>query len=87
MDRAYLAWTPEEDAQLLAELWNGQSSTEIAKTHQRTKGAISSRQNRIAINFYKNGFTVEEISGICKMTTRRIIYHLEKNRISGDERV
>lgn len=44
---AYAKWTPDEDARLLAEISNGATIAEIAKSHLRRSNAIRSRIVRL----------------------------------------
>ena len=48
--RAYEAWTDEEDEELRAEIQRGASREDIAKSHQRRRGAITSRINKLGLD-------------------------------------
>ena len=48
--RAYEAWTDEEDEELRAEIKRGASREDIAKSHQRRLGAITSRINKLGLD-------------------------------------
>jgi len=47
--RAYEPWPPDEDMQLRKEFSDGMAQEEIAKIHQRRKGAISSRLKKLEL--------------------------------------
>jgi hypothetical protein len=40
-------WTPEEDNMLIEAYRNGATSTDLAKTHNRSRGAITSRLSKL----------------------------------------
>lgn len=61
------AWTNEEERRLLNELAQGDRLDAIAISHNRTQGAISSRQRHMAADFYRNGVSLGEIAARCRM--------------------
>ena len=48
-DKAGKPWSKEEEAQLIAEYQEGISANEIAKLHNRRKGAIAARLVRLGL--------------------------------------
>ena len=45
--RAYEKWSPEEDQLLIKEFYEGLSSSDIVKRHQRKPGAIHARLKKL----------------------------------------
>jgi hypothetical protein len=77
-------WTPAEEAQLLVELTNGVKLDEIAISHRRTRGAITSRQRHIAVNFYKDGISTSEICTRCRLTQRCVTNALQRRGLLNE---
>jgi hypothetical protein len=72
-------WSIEEETRLLDELASGITNLEIAISHGRTSGAISSRSRHIAADFYRDGMSMDEIMKRCRMTKQGLIMTL-RNR-------
>jgi hypothetical protein len=70
-------WTPEEETCLLNELASDMTILEISNLHGRTKGAISSRSRRIAMGFYRDGMSMEEIMKQCRLTKQGLVKTLQ----------
>jgi hypothetical protein len=78
-------WTPDEEARLLEELSAGMKLDEISVSHNRTQGAILSRQRKMATNFYLNGMNINEISLKCRLTTKAIELTLNRRNIDSND--
>lgn len=76
---SYTPWTIDEDVQLLEELDNGVKLAEIAISHHRSEGAITSRCRHIAAELYRKGATVNELVRLCRLTERGVVLVL-RNR-------
>jgi hypothetical protein len=72
-------WTPEEETCLLHEFTTEAKIEEIAVSHGRTNGAITSRARHIAANFYRDGMSVDEIMKRCRLTKQGLMLTL-RNR-------
>jgi hypothetical protein len=72
-------WIPEEDTCLLHEFTTESKIKEIAVSHGRTIGAITSRARHIAAEFYRDGMSMDEIMNRCRMTKQGLIMTL-RNR-------
>jgi hypothetical protein len=75
-------WSPAEEAQLLNELANGVKVDDIALSHRRTRGAITSRQRHMAANFYKDGISIGEICALCRMTPSAVTRALQRRGLT-----
>jgi hypothetical protein len=75
-------WTLAEEADLREELANGVKVDEIALSHRRTCGAITSRQRHMAVNFYRVGFSISEICAKCRMTPRAVTTTLQRRGLT-----
>ena len=75
-------WTLAEEADLREELANGMKVDEIALSHRRTCAAITSRQRHMAVNFYKVGFSIDEICAKCRMTPRAVTTTLQRRGLT-----
>jgi hypothetical protein len=79
-------WTPEEDALLLRELDTITKIEEIAISHGRTNGAVSSRSRRIASGFYCDGMSMDEIMKRCRLTKQGLIKTLQRRGLLKNEK-
>ena len=72
-------WSPEEQNLLLHEFTTEAKIEEIAVSHGRTNGAITSRARHIAAQFYRDGMSMDEIMKQCRLTRQSLIMTL-RNR-------
>jgi hypothetical protein len=79
-------WTPEEDALLLRELATTTKIEEIAISHGRTNGAVSSRSRRIASVFYCDGMSMDEIMKRCRLMKQVLIKTLQRRGLLKNEK-
>jgi hypothetical protein len=79
-------WTPEEDELLLRELATITKIEEIAISHGRTNGAVSSRSRRIASGFYCDGMSMDEIMKRCRLTKQGLIKTLQRRGLLKNEK-
>ena len=73
-------WTDEEEALLLAELYNNIDVGTIAQKHNRTIGGIESRRREIAYKMYLNKMSTEEIIKKTKLDYDSIKQTIEKRQ-------
>lgn len=73
-------WTDDEDKQLIKEISEDKSISEIAKIHQRMTGGIESRIRHLAAKFSNEGKPVEEIKDILNISIESINYAVEKRK-------
>ena len=72
-------WSSEEQKLLLHEFTTEAKIEEIAVSHGRTNGAITSRARHIAAGFYRDGMSMDEIMKQCRLTRQSLILTL-RNR-------
>ena len=60
-------WTEEEEQQLLDEIQDGVSKTEMSKRHERSIGSIRSKIVKMAIRMYNSKFWLHLIIDCMKM--------------------
>jgi predicted glycoside hydrolase/deacetylase ChbG (UPF0249 family) len=72
-------WDDEEEKVLLSELEKKIDIEMIAQNHKRTIGGIRSRIKSIAYNFYKDGFSKEEIMNKTKLNIKELNETIEQN--------
>jgi len=72
-------WSSEEEKVLLQEFTTDSKIEEIAVSHGRTNGAITSRARHIAAQFYRDGMSMDEIMKRCRLTRQSLIMTL-RNR-------
>ena len=73
-------WTDEEEALLLAELYNNIDVGTIAQKHNRTIGGIESRRREIAYKMYLHKMSTEEIIKKTKLDYDSIKQTIEKRQ-------
>jgi len=73
-------WTDEEEALLIAELYNNIDVGTIAQKHNRTIGGIESRRREIAYKMYVNKMSTEEIIKKTKLDYDSIKQTIEKRQ-------
>ena len=72
-------WTTKEENELFSELANENSIEQIAVNHNRTYGAIKSRQRHLAAMLFQDGkMSIEEITDKCRMTKKQVMTALER---------
>ena len=74
-------WLEFEEDALLFELQNNLTIDEIAYKHRRTKGAINSRRNQIALMMYENYSTIDEIINTTKLSKKNFDLILKHKKI------
>ena len=74
-------WLEFEDDALLFELQNNLTIDEIAYKHRRTKGAINSRRNQIALMMYENYSTIDEIINTTKLSKKNFDLILKHKKV------
>ena len=74
-------WLEFEDDALLFELQNNLTIDEIAYKHRRTKNAINSRRNQIALKMYENYSTIDEIINTTKLSKEKIDLILKHKKV------
>lgn len=79
-------WTNAEDELLLSELATSTKIDEIAVSHGRTNGAVSSRSRRIAAGFYRDGMSVDEIMKRCRLTKQGLTKTLQNRGLLKNEK-
>ena len=72
-------WDEEEERILLSELEEKLEIEMIAQNHKRTIGGIRSRIKSISYNFYKDGFSKEEIMKKTKINIKELNETIEQN--------
>ena len=72
-------WSSEEEKVLLQEFTTDAKTEEIAVSHGRTNGAITSRARHLAAGFYRDGISMDEIMKRCRLTRQGLILTL-RNR-------
>jgi hypothetical protein len=72
-------WSSEEEKLLLHEFTTDAKTEEIAVSHGRTNGAITSRARHLAAGFYRDGISMDEIMKRCRLTRQGLILTL-RNR-------
>ncbi len=82
---SYTPWTIDEDVQLLEELDNGVKLAEIAISHHRSEGAITSRCRHIATELYQKGATINELMRLCRLTERGVVLALRNRGLMDTE--
>jgi hypothetical protein len=79
-------WSIEEETRLLDELASGITNLEIAISHGRTSGAISSRSRHIAADFYRDGMSMDEIMKRCRLTKQGLMMTLRNRGLLKNEK-
>jgi len=75
------AWTRSEENKLIDELAAGMKLDEISLSHDRTQGAIRSRQRLMATNFYINGMKLNEIAIKCRLPESQVEATLMRRKL------
>lgn len=76
-------WTEEEEQQLLDEIQDGVSKTEMSKRHERSIGSIRSKIVKMAIRMYNSKLPLAEIASKTKLSEEVIVQ--KANRRPGDK--
>lgn len=76
-------WLPEEESQLLVELENGHSISDIASIHDRTYGGITSRMREIACKMLGENISIQDVMKKTTLTEAQINDAMEKKRYSS----
>lgn len=76
-------WTEEEEQQLLDEIQDGISKTEMSKRHERSIGSIRSKIVKMAIRMYNSKLPLAEIASKTKLSEEVIVQ--KANRRPGDK--
>jgi hypothetical protein len=79
-------WTPEEEICLLNELASGMTILEISNLHGRAVGGISARRCHIAVRFYRDGMSMDEIMKRCRMTILGLMMTLRNRGLLKTEK-
>jgi len=74
-------WLEFEDDALLFELQNNLTIDEIAYKHRRTKNAINSRRNQIALKMHENYSTIDEIINTTKLSKTKFDLILKHKKV------
>ena len=73
------SWTTKEENEMLQELAEKIGATQIALNHNRTEGAIRSRQRHLAAQLFQGGkLTIEEIMDKCLMNKKQVMRALDR---------
>lgn len=75
----YKIWNNDEEQLLLRNIQNNLSIDEIAKLHERTKGAIKARLKKIAINLYNKNESIDKIQIITGLSKSDILDTIKRN--------
>jgi hypothetical protein len=77
------SWTTKEENEMLRELSEKVCTTQIALNHNRTEGAIRSRQRHLAAQLFQGGnMNIEEIMVKCRMNKKQVLRALERRDIT-----
>jgi len=79
-------WTPEEETLLLHEFTTEAKIEEIAVSHGRTNGSITSRARHIAAEFYRDGMSMDEIMKRCRLTNQGLVMTLRNRGLLKTEK-
>lgn len=71
-------WSKQEIEELLGEIEDEITIPNIAKSHERTIGAIKSKLGSIAVNMYFNKYLIEEISVTTGLSEDEIIKEIKR---------
>lgn len=72
MSRSHARWTNSECVKMLISIKRGQSLSEIAIEHGRTRGAITERLKLIAVDYYDEEFSIKDIRKYTGLTVNQI---------------
>lgn len=73
-------WSNQEEEQLLLEISNGLSISDIAEKHDRTVGGINSRIRHIARELFVNNCPMDEIIEKTKLSEDEIRFYINKKQ-------
>lgn len=74
-------WRPQEEKQLIEELTSGTKIEQIALNHNRSSGAIHSRQRKLAGTYYVDGMPIDEIMKKLKLNFKQVHRALERRSL------
>ena len=76
------SWSTEEENEMFQELSEKVTITQMALNHNRTEGAIRSRQRHMAARLFKSGeLNIEEIMEKCRLNKKQVVMALESRAI------
>jgi hypothetical protein len=79
-------WSSEEETLLLHEFTTEAKIEEIAVSHGRTNGSITSRARHIAAEFYRDGMSMDEIMKRCRLTNQGLVMTLRNRGLLKTEK-
>jgi uncharacterized protein YukE len=79
-------WTPEEESKMLAALRGGASLEAVAKSHERTEGAITARQQHAATKMAQAGHPIEKIVEDTRLTLDGVVALVKKAKTAGEKK-
>ena len=78
-------WTEDEETRLLLEIKGGDTITDIARTHDRTYGGITSRLREIACKMLGHGKDMREVMEDTQLTEAQVNDALDRKQQSANK--